>query len=59
MERNGREGIVPGWLREIARLLLPPTRVSPQDCGTQNTPDEAVYAAIVHVLVSGCVPRDA
>ncbi len=39
------------------RPLLPPAQVRPQGGGTQNTPDEAVYAAVVSVLVSGCAWR--
>ncbi|ONK14358.1 hypothetical protein STBA_51420 [Streptomyces sp. MP131-18] len=42
---------------EIARDVLPPSRVRPQGGGTRNTPDEAVFAAIVYVLVSGCAWR--
>ncbi|MFI6484925.1 IS5 family transposase [Nonomuraea sp. NPDC050663] len=42
---------------EIVRPLLPPALVRPQGGGTQNTPDEAVFAAIVYVLVSGCAWR--
>jgi transposase len=44
-------------LWEIARPLIPPDRARPQGRGTQNTPDESVFAAIVYVLVSGCAWR--
>ncbi|WP_204069968.1 IS5 family transposase [Planobispora siamensis] len=57
MGRNAWGWIVPDGLWEIARPLLPPTRMRPQGGGTQNTPDEAVFAAIVYVLVSGCAWR--
>ncbi len=56
MGRNAWGWIVPDGLWEIARPL-PPTRMRPQGGGTRNTPDEAVFAAIVHVLVSGCAWR--
>nr|WP_260408640.1 IS5 family transposase [Planomonospora venezuelensis] len=36
---------------------MPPARTRPQGGGTQNTPDEAVFAAIAYVLVSGCAWR--
>jgi transposase len=49
--------IVPEGLWELARPLLPPSRVRPQGGGTQNAPDEAVFAAIVYVLTSGCAWR--
>ncbi|MFI0716005.1 IS5 family transposase [Streptomyces inhibens] len=49
--------MVPGGLWEIARVLLPPSRVRPQGGGTQNIPDEAAFAAIVYVLVTGCAWR--
>ncbi|WP_405378942.1 MULTISPECIES: IS5 family transposase [Streptomyces] len=49
--------IVPDGLWEIARDLLPSSRVRPQGGGTQNAPDEAVFAAIVYVLTSGCAWR--
>lgn len=41
----------------MVRPLLPPSRVRRQGGGTQNAPDEAVFAAIVYVLVSGCAWR--
>jgi hypothetical protein len=34
--------------------LIPPSRVRPQGSGTQETPDETLFAAISYVLVSGC-----
>ncbi|WP_427155671.1 IS5 family transposase [Streptomyces sp. TRM70308] len=49
--------IVPDGLWELAQPLLPPAKVRPQGGGTQNTPDEAVFAAIIYVLVSGCAWR--
>ncbi|MFF1479083.1 IS5 family transposase [Streptomyces sp. NPDC058301] len=41
----------------MARPLLPPARVRPQGGGVANIDDEAVFAAIVYVLVSGCAWR--
>ncbi|WJY36141.1 transposase [Streptomyces sp. P9-2B-2] len=49
--------IVPDGLWEIARPLLPPARVRPQGGGVANIDDEAVFAAIIYVLVSGCAWR--
>ncbi|MFI8007897.1 IS5 family transposase [Streptomyces sp. NPDC086010] len=49
--------MVPDGLCEIARPLLPPARVRPQGGGVANIDDEAVFAAIVYVLVSGCAWR--
>ncbi|SCK42261.1 Putative transposase of IS4/5 family (DUF4096), partial [Streptomyces sp. SceaMP-e96] len=46
--------IVPDGLWEIAKPLIPEDRVRPQGGGTQNTPDETLFAAIIYVLVSGC-----
>ncbi|WP_197054550.1 transposase [Saccharomonospora viridis] len=40
-----------------AKPLIPLSRVRPQGGGTQDTPDETVFAAIVYVLVSGCAWR--
>ncbi|MER7506707.1 transposase, partial [Nonomuraea pusilla] len=57
MGRNEWGWNVPDGLWEIVRPLLPPARVRPQGGGTRNTPDEAVFAAIVYVLVSGCAWR--
>jgi transposase len=37
--------------------LLPPARVRPQGGGVANIDDEAVFAAIISVLVSGCAWR--
>jgi transposase len=37
--------------------LIPAPRVRPQGGGTQDTPDAALFAAIIYVLVSGCVWR--
>ncbi|MFE4024144.1 transposase [Streptomyces sp. NPDC059101] len=55
---SGRWGwIVPDGLWEIARPLLPPARVRPQGGGVANIDDEAVFAAIIYVLVSGCAWR--
>ncbi len=55
---SGRWGwIVPGGLWEIAKRLLPPTRVRPQAGGVANIDDEAVFAAIIYVLVGGCAWR--
>jgi transposase len=48
---------VPEGLWEIARPLLPPARVRPQGGGVPNIDDEAVFAAIIYVLVSGCAWR--
>jgi transposase len=44
-------------LWEIAEPLIPPSRVRPQGGGTQDVPDETVFAAIIYVLVSGCAWR--
>ncbi|MFI2765521.1 IS5 family transposase [Streptomyces echinatus] len=49
--------IVPDGLWEIAKPLNPPSRVRPQGGGTQDTPDETLFAAIIYVLVSGCASR--
>ncbi len=49
--------IVPDGLWEIARPLLPSARVRPQGGGVANIDDEAVFAAIIYVLVSGCAWR--
>jgi transposase len=49
--------IVPEGLWEIAKPLIPPSRVRPQGGGTQDTPDETLFAAIIYVLVSGCAWR--
>lgn len=47
-----------GWW-EIAKPLIPPLKVRPQGGGTQDTPDETLFAAIIYVLVSGCAWRAA
>jgi transposase len=49
--------IVPDGLWEIAKPLIPPSRVRPQGGGTQDTPDETLFASIIYVLVSGCAWR--
>lgn len=49
--------IVPAGLWELARPLLPAVKVRPQGGGVRNIDDEAVFAAIVYVLVSGCAWR--
>jgi len=49
--------IVPDGLWEIAEPLLPAARVRPQGGGVANIDDEAVFAAIIYVLVSGCAWR--
>ncbi|WP_435532539.1 transposase [Streptomyces viridosporus] len=41
----------------MTRPLIPEQRTRPQGGGTQNTPEETVFAAIVYVLVSGCAWR--
>ncbi|GAA3019237.1 hypothetical protein GCM10017559_49260 [Streptosporangium longisporum] len=52
---NGQwDWIVPEGLWEIARPLLPAPRVRPQGGGIVGVADEAVFAATVYVLVSGC-----
>ncbi|MBQ1158773.1 transposase [Streptomyces sp. A73] len=47
----------PDGLWEIAKPLVPPSKVRPQGGGRQDTSDEAVFAAIIYVLVSGCAWR--
>ncbi len=49
--------IVPEGLWEVARPLLPAVSVRPQGGGKQSASDEAVFAAVVYVLVSGCAWR--
>ncbi len=49
--------IVSDGLWEIARPLLPPPRIRPQGGGTANIDDEAVFAAFIYVVVSGCAWR--
>ncbi|MGY4984768.1 IS5 family transposase [Streptomyces nigrescens] len=57
MGRGTWSWIVPDGLWEIAKPLIPPSRVRPQGGGTQDTPDETLFAAIVYVMVSGCAWR--
>ncbi|KQW00897.1 hypothetical protein ASD08_46085 [Streptomyces sp. Root369] len=42
---------------EIAKPLIPPSRLRSQVGGTRDTPDEALFAAIVQVLADGCAGR--
>lgn len=42
---------------EIAEPLIALSKVRPQGGGSQDTPDEPLFAAIVYVLVSGCAWR--
>ncbi|SNC74227.1 Putative transposase of IS4/5 family [Streptomyces sp. 2114.4] len=53
MGRGTWSWIVPDGLWEIAKPLIPPSKMRPQGGGTQNTPDETLFAAILYVLVSG------
>ncbi|CAL9668612.1 hypothetical protein SUDANB176_07351 [Streptomyces sp. enrichment culture] len=57
MGRGTWSWIVPDGLWEIAKPLIPPSRVRPQGGGTQDTPDETLFAANIYVLVSGCAWR--
>lgn len=57
MGRGTGGWIVPDGLWEIAEPLIPPSRVRPQDGGTQDTPHETLFAATIYVLVSGCAWR--
>lgn len=57
MGRGTWSWIVPDGLWEIAKPLIPPSRVRPQGSGTQDMPDETLFAAIIYVLVSGCAWR--
>ncbi len=57
MGRGTWSWIVPDGLWEIAEPLIPASRVRPQGGGTQDTPDETLFAAIIYVLVSGCAWR--
>ncbi len=57
MGRDTWSRIVPDGLWEIAKPLIPPSRVRPQGGGTQDTPEETLFAAIIYVLVSGCAWR--
>jgi transposase len=44
-------------LWEIAEPLIPSSKARVQGGGTQETPDETLFAAIIYVLVSGCAWR--
>ncbi|MFF1373640.1 IS5 family transposase [Streptomyces virginiae] len=57
MGRGTWSWIAPDGLWEIAEPLIPPSKVRPQGGGTQDTPDETLFAAIIYVLVSGCAWR--
>ncbi|MFE0091987.1 IS5 family transposase [Streptomyces sp. NPDC058992] len=57
MGRGTWSWVVPDCLWEIAKPLIPPSKVLSQGGGTQDTPDETLFAAIVYVLVSGCAWR--
>lgn len=57
MGRGKWSWIVPDGLWEIAEPLIPPSKVRPQGGGTQDTPDETLFAANIYVLVSGCAWR--
>jgi transposase len=57
MGRGTWSWIVPDGLWEIAKPLIPPSKVRPQGGGTQDMPDETLFAAIIYVLVSGCAWR--
>src|SRR5882757_3994104 len=57
MGRGTWSWIVPDGLWEIAEPLIPPSKARPQGGGTQDTPDETLFAAIIYVLVSGCAWR--
>lgn len=51
---SGRWGrILPEGLWELARPFLPPARVRPQGGGVANIDDDALFAAIIYVLVGG------
>lgn len=58
MGRGRWSWIVPDGLREIAKPFIPQCRVRPQGGGTQDTPDETLFAAIVYALVRSCAWRD-
>jgi transposase len=57
MKRSQWSWIVPAGFWEVARPSLPAVPVRPQGGGKQPAPDEAVFAAVVYVLVSGCAWR--
>jgi transposase len=54
MGRGRWSWVVPDGLWEIAKPLIPPSKVWPQGGGSLATPEEALFAAIICVLVSGC-----
>ncbi|MFJ8637494.1 IS5 family transposase [Streptomyces sp. NPDC093568] len=57
MGRGAWSWIVPDGLWQIAKPLIPRSKVRPQGGGTKHTPDETLFAAIIYVLVSGCAWR--
>ena len=57
MSESSWSWIVPEGLWEVARPLLPAVSVRAQGGGKRPASDEAVFAAIVYVLVSGCAWR--
>ncbi|MFF4414233.1 IS5 family transposase [Streptosporangium sp. NPDC001559] len=57
MDGGQWDWIAPAGLWEIMRPLLPAPRVRPQGGGIVGVADEAVFAAVVYVLVSGCAWR--
>jgi transposase len=57
MGSGGWGWIVPDGLWDVVEPLLPALRVRPQGGGTANLDDEAVFAAIVYVLTTGCAWR--
>ncbi|MEU2770982.1 IS5/IS1182 family transposase, partial [Streptomyces diastaticus] len=48
MGRGTWSWIVPDGLWESAEPLIPPSKVRPQGGGTQDTPDETLFAAIIY-----------
>ncbi|MEU0965011.1 hypothetical protein ABZ357_06025 [Streptomyces sp. NPDC005917] len=40
-------------MREIAEPLIPPSKVRPQGGGTQDTPDQTLFAAIIYLAFLG------
>jgi transposase len=57
MGSGGWGWIVPDGLWDVVEPLLPTVRVRPQGGGTANLDDEAVFAAVVYVLTTGCAWR--
>ena len=55
-QRLGRE-LVPDGLWEIVKPLIPLQRERPQGGGTRYIEDQAVFAAVVYVLTTGCAWR--